>query len=233
MNGLRKLRHHVWSDSFAPGDSEWIIIVCKWQLTELFKKKALMVIKGKKKNIMPLFTGNYGGGPVCLGFERPDISPQSCQMRELPLTFICHPWSFSLKMAFEETHVGFFLTPWPGLHISSQAGKRIDNQLHLKMEGAEKGTNIYYHTKCHIPNLRWAAFILLISAILNQPGKWKSFIASFYYFFNRWENRFREEVKWLAWGRLAEPRLELWSAWLGSPALFHSAILPALLPHSI
>lgn len=41
-------------------------------------------------------------------------------------------------MAFEETHVGFFLTPWPGLHISSQAGKRIDNQLHLKMEGAEK-----------------------------------------------------------------------------------------------
>lgn len=96
-----------------------------------------------------------------------------------------------------------------------------------------KGTNIYYHTKCHIPNLRWAAFILLISAILNQPGKWKSFISSFYYFFNRWENRFREEVKWLAWGRLAEPRLELWSAWLGSPALFHSAILPALLPHSI
>lgn len=41
-------------------------------------------------------------------------------------------------MAFEETHVGFLLTPWPGLHISSQAGKRIDNQLHLKTKGQKK-----------------------------------------------------------------------------------------------
>lgn len=65
-------------------------------------KNVLMVIKRKAKHIMPLVTSNYWGGLLCIGFERPDISTQPCQMRELSSTFICYPWNASSKMAFEE-----------------------------------------------------------------------------------------------------------------------------------
>lgn len=51
---------------------------------------------------MPLVTSNYGDGLLCIGFERPDISAQSCQTGESPPTFVCPPWSSSSNRGFEE-----------------------------------------------------------------------------------------------------------------------------------
>lgn len=139
-------------------------------------KNVLMVIKRKAKHIMPLVTSNYGGGLLCIGFEWPDISTQPCQMR-VSLDFHLLPLESFLKDGI-----------WGGLTLVSSWCSGLGSASHPMQERDLTINSMWrckgqkeeqtFTTKCHIPNLMWAAFIPFISAILNHPGK-----HSFYYYF--------------------------------------------------